>query len=178
MSAARAQPPPLPRPTAPFQPLRWMCLLATGCGAASHPTASFRVSAHDGAGDRQAGEGAEARGHLSPLEKMALFTAPRGRGRSEKMASKEGGGGEGPHGRAAGYLSGPGASPRCRCTAPAPVEPPCLGALHGPPDRLPECRPSVPPLFRSPRPPSSFPIAGGSVPAPEEGFTVAQLLAH
>lgn len=107
-------------------------------------------------GTRRVGKGPRRGAILVPSRRWRSSQPPGGQGRSEKMASKEGGGGEergeGPHGRAAGYLSEPGASPRCRCTAPAPSAPPWLGVRNGPPDRLPELRPSVPPLFRSPLP--------------------------
>lgn len=167
-----------------------------GSEAASHPIASFRASVHDGGGDTQGGEGSEARGHLSPLEKMALLTAPRGSGAQREDGVQRGG-----RQRGAGRGA---ARPGCRvpfrawCIPPMPLySSSTLSAAMArrterpsrPPPRAPPVR-SAALSFPPARPlPSRSP--GGSVPVParraatdgalrsaEESFTVALLLAH
>lgn len=68
------------------------------------------------------------------------------------------------------YLSGPGASPRCHCKAPAPAAAPFSGARRSTPGGLPERRPPVPPLFRShlpaARPPALLPSTRSSLHSP------------
>lgn len=122
----------------------------------SLPTCSWAPGATRRAGERAVGEErpplpAPSRGGypaLPPpsragggtLERMEPPRAgcPGGAGSSEPRGTRR-------------YLWGPGACPRCRCTAPAPAAPPCSARrARRPARRLPERRPPVPPLFRSP----------------------------